>query len=91
MDVESLDQAKQHAEWLSKWLRSAVGEAVRVRPVVALPGWFVERVASGGIRVINPKNFRLIAKPKNGSILTDRMISRIVHQLEQRYRDVELK
>ena len=90
-DVESLLQAKQHAEWLSKWLRSAVGEAVRVRPVVALPGWFVERVASGGIRVINPKNFRLIAKPKNGSILTDQMISRIVHQLEQRYRDVDPK
>ncbi|MDH4205973.1 MAG: NERD domain-containing protein [Desulfobacteraceae bacterium] len=88
-DVESLDQAKRQAEWLSKWLRSAVGEAVRVRPVVALPGWFVERVASGGIRVINPKNFRSIAKTKDGNILSEQMISRIVHQLEQKCRDVE--
>ena len=89
MDVESLEQAKRQAEWLSKWLQRAVGEAVRVRPVVALPGWFVERVASGGIRVINPKNFRSIAKPTDGNFLSEQMISRIVHQLEQKCRDVE--
>lgn len=90
-DVESLDQAKRQAEWLSKWLRRAVGEAVGVRPVVALPGWFVERTAAGGIPVINPKNFRSIAKPKNGSHLSESMISRIVHQLERKCRDVEPK
>jgi hypothetical protein len=90
-DVESLDQARRQAEWLSKWLRSAVGEAVKVRPVLALPGWFVERVASGGIRVINPKNFRSIAKTKGGINLSDQMISRIVYQLERKCRDVEPK
>ena len=90
-DVQSIDQAKRQAEWLSKWLRSAVGEAVKVRPVVALPGWFVKRTASGGIPVINPKNFRSIVKPKNGVNLSDQMISRIVHQLEQKCRDVEPK
>ena len=90
-DVESIEQAKQQADWLSKWLQSAVGEAVKVRPVVALPGWFVERVASGGISVINPKNFRSIAKPKDGSILSGQMMSRIVHQLERKCRDVSPK
>jgi hypothetical protein len=87
-DVDSLEQARLQAEWLSKWLRRAVGEAVRVRPVVALPGWFVERTASGGIPVINPKNFRSIAKPKNGSHLSESMISRILHQLERKCRDI---
>jgi hypothetical protein len=90
-DVESIEQAKRQAEWLSKWLRSAVGEAVKVRPVVALPGWFVERIASGSIPVINPKNFRSIAKPKTGSNLSDQMMSRIVHQLERKCRDVKPK
>ncbi|MFN2126728.1 MAG: nuclease-related domain-containing protein [Anaerolineales bacterium] len=89
MDVKSIEQAKRQGEWLSKWLRSAVGEAVMVRPVVALPGWFVKRVASGGISVINPKNFRSIAKPKDGNFLSEQMISRIVHQLERKCRDVE--
>jgi hypothetical protein len=90
-DVESLDQAKRQAEWLSKWLRSSTGEAVRVRPVVALPGWFVERTASGGIAVINPKNFRSIAKPVEGNILSESMMSRIVHQVERKCRDVDPK
>jgi hypothetical protein len=90
-DVESLEQAKRQAEWLSKWLRSSTGEAVRVRPVVALPGWFVERTASGGIPVINPKNFRSIAKPVEGNILSESMMSRIVHQVERKCRDVDPK
>ena len=57
----------------------------------ALPGWFVERVASDGIPVINPKQFRSITKPVAGNILSGSMISRIVHQLEQKCRNVEPK
>lgn len=88
-DVKSIQQAKGQAAWLSKWLNNAVGEAVAVRPVLALPGWYVERTSSNGIAVINPKNFRSIAKPKDGTVLSDQMIKRIVHQLEQKCRDVE--
>ena len=90
-DIKSIQQAKGQAAWLSKWLNNAVGEAVVVRPVLALPGWFVERTSSNGIAVINPKNFRSIAKPKDGAILSDQMVKRIVHQLEQKCRDVEPK
>jgi hypothetical protein len=41
--------------------------------------------------VINPKNFRFIAKPLEGKNLSESMIKRIVHQLEQKCRDVEPK
>ncbi|MBW2604780.1 MAG: NERD domain-containing protein [Deltaproteobacteria bacterium] len=91
LDVQPIEQAKRQAEWLSKWLQSATGERVKVRPLVALPGWWVERTASGGIPVINPKNFRSIARPIEGNILSESMISRITHQLEQKCRDVEPK
>jgi hypothetical protein len=91
IEVKSIEQAQRQAEWLSKWLGSAVGELVSVRPVLALPGWFVERTASDGIPVINPKNFRSIAKPLEGKNLSESMIKRIVHQLEQKCRDVEPK
>jgi hypothetical protein len=90
-DVQAIEQAKRQAKSLSKWLQSATGERVSVRPVLVLPGWFVERTASGGIPVINPKKFRSIAKPIDGNILSESMISRIVHQLEQKCRDVEPK
>jgi hypothetical protein len=88
-DAQSIEQAKRQAKWLSGELSKATGEQVSVRPVLALPGWYVERTSSNGIAVINPKNFRSIAKPKDGSYLSDQMISRIVHQLEQKCRDVE--
>ncbi len=91
-ESKPIEQAKLQAEWLTKWLGSATGEHVGVRPVLALPGWFVEwksSNASNGIAVINPKQFKSIAKVKNGSYLSDQMISRIVHQLEQKCRDVE--
>jgi len=90
-DVESLEQAKRQAEWLSGWLSSAIGEYVGIRPVLALPGWFVERTSSNGMPVINPKQFRSIAKPISGNILSESMITRIVHQLERKCRDVEPK
>ncbi len=90
-DVRSIEQAKRQAEWLSKWLQSAIGERVWVRPLLALPGWFVERTASGGVPVINPKNFRSIAGPVDGNILSQSMVSRIVHQLERECRDIEPK
>ncbi|WP_435550294.1 hypothetical protein, partial [Desulfobacterium sp. N47] len=60
MDTKSLDQACRQAQWLSKWLSSATGESINVQPVVALPGWYVERKSPNGIPVINPKNFRSV-------------------------------
>jgi hypothetical protein len=90
-DTQSIEQAKRQAKWLSGELSKATGEQVGVRPVLVFPGWYVDRTSSNGIAVINPKNFRSIAKPKDGSYLSDQMISRIVHQLEQKCRDVEPK
>jgi hypothetical protein len=52
-----IDQADQQAKWLQKWLNSAVGEAVKVKPIVLLPGWYVERSSPDGVPVLNPKWF----------------------------------
>jgi hypothetical protein len=89
-EVEPLDQAKRQATWLQKWLRDAVAEAVTVRPVLALPGWFIERTAPGNVLVINGKNPGFLARPQGAAErLPAEMIQRISHQLEQRCRDVE--
>lgn len=83
-----LEQAKRQAEWLRKWLTSAVGEPVGVTPVLALPGWFVERNGAGDVIVINPKETRFLAEQRNKKELAAQSIQRIAHQLEQRCRDV---
>lgn len=88
-EVKPLEQAKIQASWLEKWLTLATGEKTLVRPVLALPGWYVTRTAPEGIPVINPRQFPGIAKPKSGYVLDERRIKRIVHQIDQRCRNLE--
>ncbi len=91
MESKPIQQAVAEADWLMNWLSSAVGERVNVFPVVTLPGWYVKRTSSGGIPVINPKQIYSVIKQRNGPPLPDSMIQRIVHQLDQRCRDMEPK
>lgn len=88
IETKPMEQARRQAAWLSTWLSSAAGEAVHATPVVTLPGWFVERIAPGGIPVINPKQARSLLNGAGVSPLDPRQITRIVHQLNQRCRDV---
>lgn len=83
-----LDQATRQAEWLSRWLTSAVGESVRVEPVLALPGWYIKRVARGRVQVISGRDADHLVRP-NQSVLSRELIQRIVHQVDQRCRTVE--
>jgi hypothetical protein len=87
---EPIDQAKAQATWLSKWLTGAVGEPVRVAPMVTIPGWYIERKSPNGIPVLNPKQVKAYLNGKKEAVLSETMIKRICHQLEQRCRDVDL-
>ena len=88
-ETQPLEQAKNQAVWLERWLSSATGEPTPVRPVLALPGWYITRTASEGILVINPKQFAGIARPINGIKLDEHRIKSIVHQIDQRCRNIE--
>jgi len=48
-----LEQARYQEIWLARWLISAVGETVAVTPVLALPGWFVDRKGRSDVLVIS--------------------------------------
>lgn len=85
-----LDQAKAQAAWLSKWLGGAVGEEVKVQPIVTIPGWFINRKSPQGVPVLNPKQIRTYLNGKKDPVLSEGLIKRICHQLEQRCRDVDL-
>jgi hypothetical protein len=87
-ETAPLDQTVRQAKWLSQWLSSAVGETVGVKPVLALPGWYVELKAKSDVVIINGKNASGTFGKFFHSALSDEMIKRIAHQLEQRCRDV---
>jgi hypothetical protein len=85
---EPLEQAERQAAWLAKWLTSAVGFAVHVLPVVALPGWFVERTGRGDVRVFNGKELAGLLNSRGAQPLSAQDVQRIAHQVEQRCRTV---
>lgn len=87
-ETKPVAQAKRQAQWLANWLQSAVGQSVSVKPVLALPGWFIDRQGRDMV-VFNSKNPGFLATPRGARVLSDEMIQRVAHQVEQRCRTVE--
>ncbi|MBJ6802717.1 nuclease-related domain-containing protein [Geomonas propionica] len=86
-EQDPLEQAKRQASWLSQWLSSAVGDQIAVRPVLALPGWFIDRKKPYPI-IYNGKTPQFLTKIRTEAQFSQEMIQRISHQLEQKCRNV---
>lgn len=84
---EPLEQAKRQAVWLADWLGKAVGEPVAVRPVLALPGWYVDRNGKDFL-VYNGRNPQYLTKITTEKKLSPELIQRVAHQIDQRCRDI---
>lgn len=85
-----IEQAQWEAKELSEWLSKAVGEPVKVTPVIALPGWYIrERIGRWTVPVITPSKPELFFLKQKGDSLMPQRIQQIAHQLEQRCRDVK--
>lgn len=82
-------QAKAQASWLSKWLENSTGEKHKVTPVLAIPGWWIDPVASGDVRIFNGKNPAFLTQ--GPVVLDDRQIESIVFQIDKQCRDGEIK
>jgi hypothetical protein len=87
INTDFIPQAKKQAASLSKWLSSALGEYITVKPVLALPGWFVDRKKNDFTILYGYKNDYLKALSGKES-LSKTHIQRIIHQIEQKCRDV---
>ena len=88
-ETEPLEQASRQAKSLQTWLSSAVGESIQVKPVLILPGWFVESSTGRGIMVLNGKNPSSSLGKVFGKPLESKLIQQIAHQLDQRCRTVK--
>lgn len=84
-----LAQAQQNAQWLEQWLSGAVGQAIPVQPVVALPGWFVRRTDGEGIPVLAAAQIQGYFASRPGQpAMSAHLIQQIVRQLDQKCRDL---
>lgn len=88
-ESESIQQAKDQSKWLSGFLSKSVGKPVAVKPILAIPGWLVERrTKDPSIIVINPKEV-VQHLTSNTRVFDDQTIEQVKYQVEQRCRTVE--
>lgn len=88
IETKPIVQAERQAQWLRNWLKKAVGEAVPVRPVLAIPGWYVKRSARGGVNVYSGRELAgLVSRGGFDSIAEDKM-QRIIHVVERECRNI---
>ena len=84
-----VEQAIFEADWLKKFILQRTGITTNVKPVLAIPGWWVEATARGTATVTNSKTVAAAVEGRGPRILTDEQIDQIVRQLDERCRDVE--
>jgi hypothetical protein len=88
-DRHGLEQAANEADWLSKFIHQRTGIEISVKPILALPGWWVETKARGPVTVINSKNVASAVDGNGSPVLSDQQIDLIARQLDNLCRDVE--
>lgn len=88
-DRWGLDQVQAEIDWLCKWIEQRTALRLPVKPILAIPGWYVEERALGSVRVTNPKRLPRIIAQWNPQHLTAEQIDLISRQLDERCRDVE--
>jgi hypothetical protein len=86
-----IEQARRNARWLGRWLTSAVGEPIEVKPVLAIPGWWIERKSPSDVAIINSTNVKSYFTKAKASGISSKLVQQIVHQLDARCRDVETR
>jgi hypothetical protein len=85
----AIEQATRQAKWLSNWLTGATGAPVVATPVLAMPGWYVERKGSGDVLVFSGKELQKhLLKARGAQPLAEDQLQRVIHQLERQCRNV---
>jgi len=86
-----VEQTRRNSTQLAQWLSSAVGEKIYVKGILTFPGWYVrESKMAKNLRVLNPKLIRNYIASQKEKVLDPKLTQQIVHQLEQRCRNVEI-
>jgi len=85
-----IGQARQRANYLETWLKSKLGQELRVQPVLALPGWLVKRRARSDLNVISGREIKALFRGEHKKpALSTQLSQAVAALLDQKCRDVE--
>ena len=77
-----LHQARLQAEHVREAIAKNLGITVAVTPVVALPGWFIERKSASDVWIINPKRGEALAAQVKKATMSPEQALRIANYIE---------
>ena len=83
-DTQMVPQAIRQAKWCSQWLTQACGFPIAVTPVLALPGWFINRKKRHAIAVLSGKEIPKSFLTLKGQPLTPEQRHQVIWQIKQR-------
>ncbi len=84
-----IEQAIAEADWLKKFILQRTGITTNVKPVLAIPGWWVEPTSRGTVVVTTSNTVAGAVEGRGPRVLTDEQIVQIARHLDERCRDVE--
>lgn len=72
-------QLEREAKWLAEHLLKSVGESIKIEPMLALPGWFIEeQIGKGSVFVFNPNKAHLFFIHTR-TVMPEIQISQVAH------------
>jgi len=86
LDAKSPEQARLNARWLAEWLQKQLGFKPEVTPILAIPGWWVERKCPGGVLTVSHKQFASVIR--GPEVLSPKVIDQIRRQLDTACRTI---
>lgn len=88
-DATTPQQAENRAAVLSRWLNAMTSLGICARPVLALPGWFVNVQGVGRLMVVNHKQLAAVVMRGGDRALGPDQVDLLARQLDTICRDVE--
>jgi hypothetical protein len=77
-------QAARNARWLQKYLIRMIGIELPVHPLLTLPGWRVEHVGSGPVKVLNPDEIASAVVDKAAAPLYEAQRQQVINLLNEK-------
>jgi hypothetical protein len=86
LDTKSPEQARLNAHWLTEWIHKQLGFKPEITPILAIPGWWVERKGPGGVITVSHK--QLASVIRGPEVLNPKVIDQIRRQLDTACRTI---
>lgn len=89
LDQGDLAQSLEDSAWLAQWLSKMSNEPVTVGPILALPGWFIDRRSKPRVTVLSGSEVAMNIPKLNGTATNESEIRRLAAIIEDRNRSIE--